>query len=69
MEQMEFNLEAEKTPEELIAEYKELVGVSPRTTDVEYIKEALKDPMAERERIAQLDAAEDKEDIKSTYRR
>lgn len=69
MEQMEFNLEAEKTPEELISEYKEKVGVSPRTNDLEKIKEALRDPEAERDRLGQEDAEDDKEDIRSTYRR
>jgi len=49
--------------------YREAVGVSPRigTTRADIIQ-ALIDPEAERARLKEIDSADDKDDIKKTYR-
>ena len=60
--------EPERSLEELVAEYKTRIGVSPRTSDPAEIAAALQDPEAELARLRAEDAEDDKTDIRRTYR-
>lgn len=69
LEQLELEFEPEPSLEELIAVYREKVGVPPRTNDIEAIKAALLDPEAERARLRAEDMEDDKADLRRPYRR
>ena len=72
MQQFEMNFDGPKQPEEmtldeLTAEYKDKVGVPPRTNDQAELIAALRDPMAEYSRLAALDREDDKDDLRRPY--
>ena len=70
MNQFELNFDA-STPEERLSQlkkdYLDKVGVHPRTNDPGVIEAALLDPVTERARLALLDCADDRDDLKRPY--
>ncbi|OGG61925.1 hypothetical protein A3C87_00830 [Candidatus Kaiserbacteria bacterium RIFCSPHIGHO2_02_FULL_49_34] len=74
MEQIPFHFDDENgkelTFDELVATYKERVGVPFRNdlTRAE-LAAALKDPAAELARLRTMDSEDDKDDLNATYRR
>lgn len=74
MEQFELQFEAplesaEQSIEELAERYAREVGVPPRSADRDGLLAALKDPEAERDRLREEDADDDRQEILKTYRR
>lgn len=76
MEQLPLDLEGGNEGElvalsipEFEALYREKVGISPRGWDKETLVYAIQNPEEERARIAGIDAQEDREDLRATYRR
>ena len=72
MQQFEMNFDGPKQPEEmtldeLTAEYKDKVGVPPRTNDQAELIAALRNPTAEYSRLLELDRDDDKEDLRRPY--
>ena len=70
MSQFELNFEsptAEERLSQLKKDYLAKVGVPPRTNDPDVIEAALRDPVTERARLAELDRADDRDDLKRTY--
>ncbi len=64
----EGGLESLSIPE-LEALYKEKVGVSHRGWDKETLISAINNPEEERARIREIDADDDRDDLRATYRR
>lgn len=65
------SFEATLSFDDLVAQYKKEVGIDPtfrNLTRVELVA-ALDNPVAERERLAEIDRESDKDDITATYRR
>ena len=60
-----------RSDEELAAEYKKKIGVDPRfrSIDRRAMLSGIEDPEAERERIANIDREEDKNELKRPYQR